>query len=498
MAEKGKKGLKSQSEKVTIETVATDTAKIPPHSFDLEEAVLAQILIDPDCHQLVKEEISQSKIFYDPRNRMIFEAMQTLMTATRPVDVFMVIDELRTNGNLASVGGAEVIVNLSNHVSAAFHIEGHIKRLKEMYIQRELITAAGKILADAFDESADVEQLINRSQSWVYDAVQNNIKRDVEKIDTIINRVFDELEKRQDQIGEDHLPGVPSGIRGLDEVTLGFQPSDLIILAARPSVGKTALALNIARNAAVQSHIPVAFFSLEMPSKQLVNRLLLSETSISSKKLKGGEKIAAWEWQELTEKSKGLSSSEIYIDDTPALPVMEFASKAKRLVKEKNVKLLIVDYLQLMQGPTQAKGSLREQEVAAVSRMLKSTAKDLNVPIIALSQLSRMTMQRAGGNNRPQLNDLRESGSIEQDADMVLFIHRYDYQNSGDQNAVGKTELIIAKHRNGALADIPLRFIAEKALYEDDNSSSAFVQELQASASNPGGSGEFGNVDTGF
>lgn len=280
---------------------------------------------------------------------------------------------------------------------------------------------------------------------------------------------------------------MPSGFPTLDDITLGWQASDLIILAARPSVGKTAFALNVARNAAIQ-HFPVAIFSLEMPASQLVKRMMVSETGIDSKKLKGGVKLTPEDWKRLESKLKDLASAPIYIDDTPSLPVMEFRSKVKRLVKQKGVKLILVDYLQLMQGPSELRG-MREQEVAAISRTLKATAKEHNVPIIALSQLSRQAVTRQTSNNRPQLSDLRESGSIEQDADMVLFIHRLDYQGlAGEDVQQGETKLIIAKHRNGEIGDVDLVFKASEARFVDGReeetvnsfASEASVREYQS------------------
>ena len=257
----------------------------------------------------------------------------------------------------------------------------------------------------------------------------------------------------------------------MDKITLGWQASDLIILAARPSVGKTAFVVNVARNAAVDFNMPVAIFSLEMPAKQLANRMMVSETKLSADKIKGGVKLQDWEWQQLDIQLKRLSKAPIYIDDTPSLPVMEFRSKVKKLVKQKGVRLIVVDYLQLMQGPAELRG-MREQEVAAISRTLKATAKEMNVPIIALSQLSRQSENRQGSNRRPQLSDLRESGSIEQDADMVIFIHRYDYQGLSDNpDDVGRTQIIIAKHRNGSIADIDMRFRHDEVRFVDEQES---------------------------
>ena len=272
---------------------------------------------------------------------------------------------------------------------------------------------------------------------------------------------------------EGGLSGVPSGFPSIDKITLGWQASDLIILAARPSVGKTAFVLNLARNAAVDFNMPVAIFSLEMPSIQLAKRMMVSETRLSADKIKGGTKLEPHEWVQLEEQLKRLAKAPLYIDDTPSLPVMEFRSKVKKLVKQKGVRLVVVDYLQLMQGPAELRG-MREQEVAAISRTLKATAKELNVPIIALSQLSRQSENRQGSNRRPQLSDLRESGSIEQDADMVIFIHRYDYQGLSDNpDDIGRTQIIIAKHRNGAIADVDMKFRADEVRFVDEQESLA-------------------------
>ena len=309
-----------------------------------------------------------------------------------------------------------------------------------------------------------MDDLIDQAQTKVFAAVQNNVKKDVQEIGKVINEAIDDIQKLQKSSG---LSGVPSGFASLDSITQGWQASDLIILAARPSVGKTAFVLNLARNAAVDFNMPVAFFSLEMPSIQLAKRMMVSETRLSGDKFKGGEKIEDWEWKQLEIQLKRLVKAPIYIDDTPSLPVMEFRSKVKKLVKQKGVRLIVVDYLQLMQGPSELRG-MREQEVAAISRTLKATAKEMNVPIIALSQLSRQSENRQGSNRRPQLSDLRESGSIEQDADMVIFIHRYDYQGLSDNaDDIGRTQIIIAKHRNGAIADIDMKFRADEVRFVD-------------------------------
>lgn len=462
MAAEAKK--KQSGKQVNLDTLGLEMGTKPPQALDVEEAIIASLLVEPTCVEEAVEELTES-CFYDERNRMIFEAVRKLYNEHSPVDFITVSEKLKQLGNYDAVGGAAAVAKLTQKVGAAAHIEFHIKVLKQKFIQRELITASYSILKTAYDDGVNVDDLIDISQNKIYAAVQNNVKKDVEEIGSVINKAIDDITRMQDQTG---LSGVPSGFSTLDRITLGWQPSDLIILAARPSVGKTAFVLNIARNAAVDFNIPVAVFSLEMPSIQLAKRMMVSETGMSAEKIKGGVKLEPYEWTEMETRLRSLTQAPLYIDDTPSLPVMEFRSKVKRLVKQKKVRLVIVDYLQLMQGPAELRG-MREQEVAAISRTLKATAKEMNVPIIALSQLSRQAVQRGQtSNGRPQLNDLRESGSIEQDADMVLFIHRADYQGlSDDPEDKGKTTLIIAKHRNGEIGDVNLYFRSEKVRFED-------------------------------
>lgn len=419
---------------------------------------MGAMLLEPECVDLAMEELVAS-CFYDPKHKMIFEAMCSLVTEHTSVDIITVSNKLKESGRLEEVGGPVALVSLSEKVGSAAHIEYYIKILKQKTIQRDLITASYDILKEAFDDSVKVDDLIDMAQTKVYDAIQSNVRREVQDIGSLINEAMNSIQDKQTSNG---LNGVPSGFLSLDVVTMGWQPSDLIILAARPSVGKTAFSLNLARNAAVDHHMPVAFFSLEMAAIQLVNRLITSESGLHPDKIKGGAKLEDYEWEQLEYKLKALSKAPLYIDDTPGLPLMEFRTKAKNLVKNKGVRLIIIDYLQLIQGPAELRG-MREQEVAAISRTLKATAKELNVPIIALSQLSRQAVQRQGGGGKPQLSDLRESGSIEQDADMVLFIHRPDYvglsDNEGDKE---KTQIIIAKHRNGETKDINMLFKGEQ------------------------------------
>ncbi len=459
-AQRSGSGRKKDST-VSLETLGLEIGNKPPQAPDVEEAVLGAMLLEPSCVDLAMEELTPS-CFYDPKHRMIFEAMSRLVTDHTSVDIITVSSELKAQGNLEAVGGAVVLANLSEKVGSAAHIEYYVKILKQKTIQRDLISASYDILRDSFDDSIKVDDLIDKAQSKVYDAIQSNVRREVQDIGSVINMAMSDLQEMQTADGP---TGVRSGFASLDRITQGWQKSDLIILAARPSVGKTAFAMNIARNAAVQFHKPVAFFSLEMSAIQLAKRLMTSESGLSADKIKGGTKLENYEWEQLEYKLKNLIKAPLYIDDTPGIPVMEFRTKVKTLVKNKGVRLIVVDYLQLMQGPAELRG-MREQEVAAISRTLKATAKELDVPIIALSQLSRNAVQRSGGNGKPVLSDLRESGSIEQDADMVLFIHRPEFlgmsENPDDKEL---TQIIIAKHRNGETGEIQMLFKSEQVRF---------------------------------
>ena len=429
--------------------------------------------------------------FYDPRHKMIFEAISHLVTEHTSVDIITTANKLKQEGNLEAVGGAVVLTGLSQKVGSAAHIEYYIKILKQKSIQRELITASYDILHQAYDDSVNVDDLIDNAQTKVFDAIQNNLKKEVQDIGALINVAMTDIQKMQNTTG---LSGVPSGFVSLDTMTMGWQKSDLIILAARPAIGKTAFALNMARNAAVDHHMPVAVFSLEMSAVQLTKRLMTSESGLPADKIKGGSKLEPFEWEQLEYKLRNLSKAPLYIDDTPSIPVMEFRTKVKNLVKSKGVRLVVVDYLQLMQGPAELRG-MREQEVAAISRTLKQTAKELEVPIIALSQLSRQTVQRSGGSGRPQLSDLRESGSIEQDADMVIFIHRPDALGlSADPAGKEETQIIIAKHRNGSVGEIPMVFKSEQIKFMEQNDTlDVKAASLVASVINGSPSDEFSN-----
>ncbi|MBO4595351.1 MAG: replicative DNA helicase [Bacteroidales bacterium] len=460
-AQKQYQGARKRQQ-ANFEELSLEIGNKPPQAPEAEEAILGALLLDSENAESIVEEL-EAACFYDPRNRMIFEAAHELLTKEHaPADVVTVAGKLKALGNLEAVGGTSALAALTENVGSAAHSEYYIKVLRQKKIQRDLIQASYKILKDSFDDNINVDDLVDTSQTRLYDAIQSAVRKDVASIEDILQAVHKDIEKRQTTSG---YSGVPSGYVTIDRVTQGWQKSNLIILAARPSIGKTAFALNIARNAAVDHHVPVAVFSLEMSCLELAKRLVVTETGLSADKIKGAIRMEDYEWQQLEYKLKNLEKAPLYIDDTPSLPIMEFRTKAKNLVHNKGVQLIVVDYLQLMQGPAELKG-LREQEVAAISRMLKATAKELDIPIIALSQLSRDSVKRPGSTGRPQLSDLRESGSIEQDADMVIFIHRPDAlglsENPGDRE---KTMIIIAKHRNGEVADIDMVFKAERVKF---------------------------------
>ncbi|MBO4427676.1 MAG: replicative DNA helicase [Bacteroidales bacterium] len=455
-------GARNRRKEASFAELSLEIGNKPPQAPEAEEAVLGALLLDSDNADTIVEELDAA-CFYDPRNRMIYEAAKELLNVDHmPADIVTVTGKLKAKGNLEAVGGPGALAALTENVGSAAHSEYYIKVLRQKKIQRDLIQASYKTLKDAFDDSIDVDQLVDTSQSRLYEAIQSAVRKDVANIRDILAEVHKDIMQRQATTG---YSGVPSGYVSIDRVTQGWQKANLIILAARPSVGKTAFALNIARNAAVDHHRPVAVFSLEMSCLELAKRLVVTETGLSADKIKGAIRMEDYEWQQLEYKIKNLEDAPLYIDDTPSLPIMEFRTKAKNLVHNKGVELIVVDYLQLMQGPSELKG-LREQEVAAISRMLKATAKELDIPIIALSQLSRDSVKRPNSTGKPQLSDLRESGSIEQDADIVIFIHRPDVvglsPNPGDRE---KTQILIAKHRNGEVKDIDMIFKSERVKF---------------------------------
>ena len=460
------KTTKPKSKKeVSLDAIGMEAGKVPPQALDVEEAVLGAMLIEPNAVPDVLDSLT-ADCFYKDAHRKIFSAISSLSMAHDPVDIYTVAEELKKDGSLEEIGGPYYLSLLSSKVGAAAHVDYHVKILLQKYIQRELITISAEVQRDSFDDSIPVDDLLDGAQQKLFNLAEKNMKRETQPVQDVIKEAVMEIEANQERT--DGLSGVASGYTGIDRITLGWQASDLVIIAARPAMGKTAFVLTMARNMTVDHRIPVAFFSLEMSSKQLVKRLLVSETGLSSEKIRGGKKLQEYELVQLHERIKDLASAPLYIDDTPSLSIYELRSKARRLVRNAGVKLIIIDYLQLMTGPPELRG-MREQEVSNISRSLKAIAKELDIPVIALSQLSRAVETR-GGNKRPQLSDLRESGAIEQDADIVMFIHRPEYYGTESEAAVpGEAQIIIAKHRNGSTADVPMRFRASEARFVDAN-----------------------------
>ncbi len=444
--------------KTSVDLSTMVYGKVPPQAKELEEAVLGAIMLEKSAFDTVTE-IIKPECFYVDAHRFIFEAMQSLQNKSVPIDILTVVEELKMQEKLDIVGGPYFVTKLTNSVVSTANIDAHARIVLQKFIQRELIRISGEIIGDAYEDSTDVFDLLDHSETLMFNITNNYLKKNFEDIGNVliktINRI-DELRTKTDEIS-----GIPSGFSKLDRVTYGWQPTDLIILAARPAVGKTAFALNLARNAALHptKPTPVGFFSLEMGAAQLVQRILSAESEVPMEKISRG-KLEDHEYQQLHSKGiKKLEIAPIYIDDTAALNIFEFRAKARRLVNKHKVGLIIIDYLQLMSG-TSDKGGNREQEISNISRNLKALAKELNVPIIALSQLSRAVETRKES-KMPQLSDLRESGAIEQDADMVMFIYRPEYHeinnNENGESNSGETHIRIAKHRNGSLDTIHLR-----------------------------------------
>ncbi len=447
--------------------IQLEKGKIPPQAIDLEEAVLGAMMIDKKGVDDVID-ILHADVFYKESHKFIFEAIVQLFETSEPVDLLTVSSQLRKNQKLDVVGGDFYLIQLTKKVSSSAHIEFHARIILQKYIQRSLIKISSDIIEEAYDETTDVFDLLDNAEAKLYEVTQGNIKRSSETAQSLVIQAKKKIEEISNKEG---LSGIPSGFDKLDRLTSGWQPSDLVIVAARPGMGKTALTLSMARNIAVNSNIPVAFFSLEMSSVQLITRLISSETGLSSEKLRTG-KLEKHEWEQLNVKVKSLESAPLFIDDTPSLSIFDLRAKARRLSSQHGIKLIVIDYLQLMTAGGSQKGGNREQEISSISRNLKALAKELNVPVIALSQLSRAVETR-GGSKRPLLSDLRESGAIEQDADIVSFIYRPEYYKIDEWDdeertpTAGQAEFIVAKHRNGGLDNIRLKFIGHLGKFDN-------------------------------
>jgi len=456
-------GMGSKS-KLLARDISESLGKLPPQALDLEEAILGALMLEKNALTAVVEFL-RPEHFYTEQHKEIYNAIIDLFKASEPVDMRTVVAQLRKSAKLEVVGGAYYIAELTSKVSSAANIEYHARIIIEMAIKRDLIQIASQIHHDAYEDTTDVFELLDKTEQNIFQISDSNLRKNYDNMKSLMFRAIQELQEKKNH--KDGLTGVPSGFSRLDRVTSGWQKSDLVIIAARPGMGKTAFVVSALRNAAVEFKIPVAIFSLEMASLQLVNRLISAEAELESEKIKKGN-LAEFEWQQLVHKTTSLSSAPIFIDDTPALSILELRAKCRRLKAEHNVQLIVIDYLQLMKG--EVGSGNREQEIASISRALKGIAKELSVPVLALSQLSR-SVETRGGDKRPQLADLRESGSIEQDADIVMFLYRPEYYKiSVDEEGLptqGMAEVIIAKHRNGSLENVKLKFIGKYTKFAD-------------------------------
>ena len=462
MAEKKSNSAKS-TRKRNVAPIDTSFGHLQPQALDIEKVVLGALMIDSDAFTVVSELI-RPETFYDPRHQKIYGAIQSLNLHEKPVDIMTVAEELKRSGDLEEVGGPAYIVELSSHVASSAHIEYHGRILAQKFLARQLIQFASMIETSAFDETVDVDELMQKAEGSLFELSQKNMAQEYTQIDPIVKQAHELLLKAANNQENGGLTGISTGFTKLDKITAGWQPSDLVIIAGRPAMGKTSFALSLAKNIAIDNRIPVAFFSLEMNNVQLVNRLLSNVCSISGSKILSGQ-LDPSDWERFDNNLRKMDGAPIYVDDTPGLSVFELRTKARRLVREHGIKVLMVDYLQLMNANGMRFNS-RQEEVSTISRSLKGLAKELNIPVLALSQLSRAVEQREGvEGKRPQLSDLRESGAIEQDADMVLFVHRPEYyhilQDEKGNDLHGMAQIIIAKHRKGATGDVLLNFRGE-------------------------------------
>lgn len=438
----------------------------------MERAVLGAIMIEQDAYTLVSEML-QPESFYDTRHQLIYNAVRALSSLQKPVDLLTIIDYLDSQAELEKAGGPAYITELTSNVVTSAHIEYHARIIAQKYLARQLITFSSQIQTQAFDATIDVDDLMQQAEGNLFAISQQNLKKDYTQIDPVLALARKQIENAAGNRENGGISGLSSGFPAIDKITNGWQNSDLIIIAARPAMGKTAFVLSMARKIAIDMRIPVAMFSLEMSNVQLVTRLIVNVTELSGEKIKSGD-LKPYEWGQLDSRTKLMEGAPLYVDDTASLSVFELRTKARRLVREHGVRLILIDYLQLMNASGMNFGS-RQEEVSMISRSLKGLAKELDIPIIALSQLNRNVEKRDASQGedakRPQLSDLRESGAIEQDADMVCFLHRPDYynnnRNSQGKDQRGNSEFIIAKHRNGATDIVPIFFRHEHARFLD-------------------------------
>ena len=457
--------------------VEDSLGRLQPQELEFEKSVLGALLLEKDAYSLISD-ILTPESFYDPRNQKVYSAISKLHVAQHPVDILTVVEQLRTDGTFDEVGGVAYLSSLTQNIVSSSHIEYHARVIAQKSTARELISYSANVQDKAFDPTQDIDELMQEAEGSLFKLSQKKLKKDYQQIDSVITEAYEMLHKAAERT--DGMSGIASGFHALDRMTSGWQNSDLVILAARPAMGKTAFALSMAKNIAVDQNIPVALFSLEMSNVQLINRVIVNTCEIKGEKIKSGQ-LEDYEWAQLDNKIKDLIGKPMFVDDTPSLSVFELRTKARRLVKEHGVKLIMIDYLQLMNASGMSFGS-RQEEVSTISRSLKGLAKELNIPILALSQLNRGVENRPGGENtldskRPQLSELRESGAIEQDADMVIFIHRPEYyhlyKDENGNDLRGKAVIIIAKHRNGAVGDVLLTFKGQYARFENPDEETA-------------------------
>ena len=448
-------------------------AHVQPQAVEIERVVLGALMVDSDAFSVVSE-LLKPETFYEPRHQKIYEAIRNMNMDERPVDIMTLNDELSKMGEIDKVGGVDYLMEISSQVASAAHVESHARILAEKYMQRQLIHFAGDIETKAYDSSVDVDELMQQAEGSLFQISQNNMKQDFTQVAPVVKNAVEILQRAASNKGG--LTGIPTGYTGMDEITSGWQASDLVIIAGRPAMGKTSFALSIAKNVAVDYGVPIGFFSLEMNNVQLVNRLISNVCEVSGRKILNGQ-LDPSDWERLDKRIGRLTDAPIYVDDTPGLSVFELRTKARRLVREKGVKIIMIDYLQLMNANGMKFGS-RQEEVSTISRSLKGLAKELDIPVLALSQLSRNVENREGlEGKRPQLSDLRESGAIEQDADMVLFVHRPEYyhiyQDEKGNDLHGMAQIIIAKHRKGSTGDVLLNFRGEFTRFQDPTEAAA-------------------------
>jgi replicative DNA helicase len=458
----------------------SEYGKLPPQAIEVEEIVLGSMMLEKNAVTAVVD-LLKPQVFYKESHQRIFAAISSLFAKSEPIDIITVTNELRIKGDLEIIGGPYYIAQLTNRVATASNIEFHARIIIEKFIAREMIRISSEIVQDAYQDSTDVFDLLDKAEANLFAVSEENFRRHYDTMQSLVRKAIDEIQKARSH--GDNLTGVPSGFTKLDRITGGWQKSDLIVIAARPGMGKTAFILSMARNMAIDFKKAVAVFSLEMSSVQLVTRLISSETQLPADKLRRGN-LEDYEWEQLNAKINKLIDAPIFIDDTAALSIFELRAKCRRLKEQHDIQLIMVDYIQLMTaGGTDGKTN-REQEISTISRSLKSLAKELNVPVIILSQLNRDLEKRAGS-KKPILSDLRESGAIEQDADIVVFIYRPEYykiENDEYGPTLGMADVIIAKHRNGALEDVRLKFVNKYAKFEDTEDANFNIPDILPSS----------------